>query len=57
MTPTNYLSNPYPGGILQPAGSSLGPATLLGQSIVYSNPNRKIPYVHQFSAQIQQQLP
>ena len=38
-------------------GSSLGLATLLGQSITYSNPNRKIPYVHQFSAQLQQQLP
>ena len=57
LTPANFLSNPYPGGILQPAGSSLGLATLLGQSFNYSNPNRKIPYVHQFSAQIQQQLP
>ncbi len=57
LTPANFLSNPYPGGILQPAGSSLGLATLLGQGFTFSNANRVIPFVHQFSAQIQQQLP
>jgi hypothetical protein len=57
LVPLNYLDNPYPSGILQPVGSSLGLATQLGQSVTYSNPNRKIPYVHQFSAQIQQQVP
>lgn len=57
LTPANYLSNPFPGGILQPAGSSLGLATLLGQGFTYADPNRVIPFVHQFSAQIQQQLP
>jgi hypothetical protein len=57
LTPANFLSNPFPAGILQPAGSSLGLATLLGQSLTYSNPNRKIPHIQQFSAQIQQQLP
>ncbi len=57
LTPANYLSNPFPGGILQPAGSSLGLGTLLGQGFTFSDPNRVIPFVHQFSAQIQQQLP
>ena len=57
LVPLNYLDNPYPSGILQPVGSSQGLATLLGQSLTYSDPNRKIPYVHQFSAQIQQQFP
>ncbi len=57
LVPLNYLNNPYPSGILQPVGSSQGLGTLIGQSLTYSNPDRKIPYVHQFSAQIQQQLP
>lgn len=57
LVPANFLSNPYPSGILQPVGSSQGLGTLLGQSLSFSNPNRKIPYVHQFSAQLQQQLP
>jgi hypothetical protein len=57
LTPANYLSNPFPGGILQPGGSSLGLATLLGQSFSFSDPNRVIPLVHQFSAQVQRQLP
>jgi hypothetical protein len=32
FTPFNMLSDPYPTGLNQPTGSSLGPATLLGQS-------------------------
>jgi hypothetical protein len=57
LTPAASLSNPYPGGILAPAGSQLGLSTLLGQSFTYSYPYRVVPFVHQFSAQIQQQLP
>jgi hypothetical protein len=57
LTPAVTLTNPYPGGVVQPTGSSLGLATLVGQSIAYGNPDRKIPYVHQFSAGFQQLLP
>ena len=57
LTPANYLSNPFPGGVIQPAGSSLGLGTLLGQGFLFANGSRKIPYVHQFSGQLQQQLP
>jgi outer membrane receptor protein involved in Fe transport len=57
LTPATYLSNPYPNGILQPAGSALGLSTLLGQSFQFSDPYRVVPFVHQFSAQLQQQLP
>ena len=56
LTPAVNLSNPYPGGVVQPTGSSLGLATLIGQSISFGNPDRKIPYVHQFSAGFQQML-
>ena len=57
LTPAVTLTNPYPGGVLQPTGASLGLATLAGQSIAYGNPSRNIPYVHQFSGGFQQMLP
>jgi len=52
----NSLSNPYPSGILQPTGSSLGLATFLGQSINFVDLDRVIPKVHQFSLGIQREL-
>ncbi len=57
VTPANNLSNPYPGGIIQPSGSSLGLATLLGQSITFPDPARVIPRNYQFSFGIERQLP
>lgn len=33
LTFQSTLSNPYPNGVLQPAGNSLGPNTFLGQSL------------------------
>jgi Carboxypeptidase regulatory-like domain/TonB dependent receptor-like, beta-barrel len=52
----NSLSNPYPDGILTPNGSKLGLATFLGQSISFTNPDRIVPKVHQFSVGIQREL-
>lgn len=57
VTPANNLTNPYPGGVVQPTGSSLGLATLLGQSITFPDPARVIPRNYQFSFGIQRQLP
>jgi hypothetical protein len=57
VTPANSLSNPFPAGILQPTGSSLGFATQLGQSFTFSDPTRVIPHVDQFTFGIQHQLP
>src|SRR5581483_5247543 len=51
------LTNPYPNGIVQPSGSSLGAATLAGQGFTVGDPQRVIPYVHQFSFGFQQLLP
>ncbi len=51
------LNDPFATGILQPTGSSLALATFQGQSIIFNNTDRKIPYVHQFSFGMQQQLP
>ena len=56
-TPTYALSNPWPNGIQQPPGSSLGPLTFLGRAPDFSNPDFVVPNVHQFSAGIQRELP
>ena len=56
-TPTYSLSNPWPNGIQDPPGSSLGPETFLGRNPSFSNPDFVVPNVHQFSAGVQRQLP
>ncbi len=55
--PANPLVNPFPTGFLQPVGSSLGLATALGQSFQFADPARVVPWTHQFSAEIQRELP
>jgi hypothetical protein len=57
ITPLNNLSNPFPDGLLQPVGSTRGLATLMGTNFNYSNTERVIPMVQQFSLGIQRQLP
>src|SRR5262249_2837951 len=56
-TPANTISNPFPSGVLQPAGAELGLATFLGQGISFMNPRARVSYVHQFSFGIQRELP
>jgi hypothetical protein len=56
-TPTYALGNPWPSGIQDPPGSSLGPLTFLGRGPSSSNPDFIVPNVHQFSAGIQRELP
>ncbi|SPE30807.1 hypothetical protein SBA3_170004 [Candidatus Sulfopaludibacter sp. SbA3] len=53
----NTLSNPYPQGILMPTGSKLGLASFMGQSISFTNTDRVVPKVHQFSFGVQRELP
>lgn len=57
LTPANSLRNPFPNGLDRPAGRSAGLGTFLGRSFTYSNPERVVPYIHQFSAGVQRQLP
>lgn len=52
----NLLSNPFPSGIAQPSGASLGALTYVGQSFSFWNPQYKLPHVHQFSAGFQFQV-
>ena len=57
VTPASSLSNPFPSGILQPVGNSLGTSTGIGQSFSLVDPNARSPYVEQFSFDIQRELP
>jgi hypothetical protein len=56
-TPTYRLSNPWPDGIQEPPGSSLGPLTFLGRGPSFSNPDFVVPSAHHFSAGLQRELP
>jgi len=56
-TPAGSLSNPFPTGLTAPLGNSLGNLTAIGQSFSLVSPNAKSPRVHQFSIDIQRQLP
>ncbi|HYM10245.1 MAG TPA: TonB-dependent receptor, partial [Bryobacterales bacterium] len=55
--PQNTLTNPFPDGILHPVGNTLGLATFLGQGFNFADTKRNIPYTHQFSFEIQRELP
>ena len=56
-TPTYALGNPFPNGVQQPPGASLGPLTFLGRDPNFSSPDYIVPTVHQFSVGMQRELP
>lgn len=56
-TPFNTLRNPYPTGLNQPAGSSLGASTFLGQGITVWDPDATTPYYLQYNLDVQRELP
>ncbi len=57
LTPAATLSNPFPKGILAPAGSSNGASTFAGQGITFFNPSVEDAYSLRWNFGIQQQLP
>ncbi|MDQ6664572.1 MAG: TonB-dependent receptor, partial [Acidobacteriota bacterium] len=57
ITPINFLRNPYPSGVNQATGNSLGPATLLGQSISFFDRANRVPYSEQWNFDIERELP
>ena len=56
LTPLDNLSNPFPNGLVQPTGNTLGPASYLGQSLTLWARNVKSPYMMQWNFDIQQSL-
>lgn len=57
VTPLNFLSNPYPDGLIRPTGSSQGAATLLGQNVNFFDRGNVIPYAQQWNFGIQRSFP
>lgn len=55
--PTISLSNPFPGGLVQPSGSSLGLLTGAGGEIRYIDPTKGAPRVQQYSFDLQREMP
>ncbi len=55
--PINILDNPFPGGLLAPIGSSLGLLTNVGSRVDFVDQNKGNPKVHQYSADIERELP
>jgi len=57
-TPAISLSNPYPNGLLQPTGNTLGLASGIGQGItIFSPSTTSAGYSQHYSLEIQRQLP
>lgn len=56
LTPIDNLSNPFPNGVVQPPGSSLGLLTNLGNGQSYLNPKFQIPNVWQYSFGFEEQF-
>ena len=61
LTPVVSLSNPfanYPGGqLLDAIGKSRGAASFIGQAIAVNHLDRPLPYSHQYSFDIERELP
>ncbi len=54
--PTAYINNPFPRGILQPVGSSLGVNTFLGQNVSYIENKLAQPITWRWSVNVQREL-
>jgi hypothetical protein len=57
LTFVNSLSNPYPAGILEPIGSSMGAQTYIGQAITFFNTNPQVAYAQRWTLSLQREFP
>jgi hypothetical protein len=55
--PTTSITNPFPNGLVQPTGRSLGTLSGVGTSFSYVDQNSTAPRVQQYSIDIQRELP
>ena len=56
--PAASLSNPYPNGLLQPTGNTLGGLSGIGQAIaIFSPSSQSAGYVQEYSLEVQRQAP
>jgi hypothetical protein len=51
------MSNPFPNGLVQPSGNSLGLLTGVGGDVYFVDPNKGAPRVQQYSFDLQRELP
>jgi hypothetical protein len=56
ITPTNLLSDPFPGGMLLPPGKSAGALTFVGLGVNAVENFRPTPYIEQWSLALQYEL-
>ncbi len=57
LTPSSArLQNPYPNGVAQPTGNSLGALTGAGSTVRFNDQFAKSPYMQQWSIDIQREL-
>jgi hypothetical protein len=57
LTGPYSLENPWPGGVIRPAGATNGIATNIGTGVSYDPPNRLIPRTYQWSYTLERELP
>jgi hypothetical protein len=56
LTSANTLSNPFPGGFVQPTGDAGGASTFLGQTISFLAPVQHDPYSERYDLGVQHSL-
>jgi len=54
--PTTSLTNPFPAGVVEPRGNSLGYLEGVGRQIEFIDQDKKAPYVHQYSFDINREM-
>jgi hypothetical protein len=57
LRPITSIDNPFPSGLLPVSGSANGLLTGVSSSISFIDPDRDAPRVHQYSVDVQRQLP
>jgi len=57
LTPITAINNPFPTGLAPISGNSLGNLTGVSSAVTFIDQDRDAPRVHQYSADMQRQLP